>query len=221
MIPRKADASSLLGFSTIRIAATRGRSHIDDPPPHFAFSTGNRVMTRLGDTPLVHDSARSWISLWPLTPESAQLHVRTRPGLIFFFFFFPYCVRETPRSPMRAIGKFQYRHPCADLRHHASDGTRVHHFSYLSLYFDVEADDQDFFDWRGRQGTPSVTTPDRSCALVMQRELSQSRQSSAPMQVVTRDVRYFGHRRRLRTDHPQRFSTYTRRPLDTLACGLA
>jgi len=107
-------------------------------------------MTRLGDTPLVHDSARIVDSaLGRYTEVGANCTVsHSTLG------DYSYCVENT-QIAYASIGKFANiaSHVRIYASMHPMERASLHHFSYRSAwYFEGEADDQDFFDWRAGQG---------------------------------------------------------------------
>lgn len=107
-------------------------------------------MKTLGLEPFIHPTARVHESvLGRYTEVGAGCHV-SRSSLGDY----SYCV-ENAQIAYAEIGKFA--NIAAHVRIYASkhpmERASLHHFTYRSSwYFEGEADDQDFFDWRAGQG---------------------------------------------------------------------
>ncbi|MDP3258006.1 DapH/DapD/GlmU-related protein [Bosea sp. (in: a-proteobacteria)] len=106
-------------------------------------------MTRLSDTPFIHPTARVKDSvLGRYTEVGEGCHIaHTTMG------DYSYCVGST-QIAYATIGKFA--NIAAHVRIYASkhpmQRASLHHFTYRSAwYFEGEADDQAFFDWRAEQ----------------------------------------------------------------------
>lgn len=106
-------------------------------------------MTRLSETPLVHDSARIVDStLGRYTEVSANCRLaHTSLG------DYSYCAENT-QIAYATIGKFANiaSHVRIYASMHPMERASQHHFSYRSAwYFEGESDDGDFFEWRAGQ----------------------------------------------------------------------
>ena len=107
-------------------------------------------MTRLSDTPFIHPTAEVRNStLGRYTEIGAGCHVNNST-----IGDYSYCVEGT-QIAYATIGKFA--NIAAHVRIYASkhpmQRASLHHFTYRSAwYFEGEADDQAFFDWRAAQG---------------------------------------------------------------------
>ena len=106
-------------------------------------------MTRLSETPLVHESARIVeSSLGRYTEVGAHCTVaHSSMG------DYSYCVENTQIAYAK-IGKFANiaSHVRIYASMHPMQQASLHHFSYRSSwYFEGETDNQDFFDWRAGQ----------------------------------------------------------------------
>lgn len=107
-------------------------------------------MTRLGEAPYIHPSAQVTDStLGRYTEFGAGSHVaHSSIG------DYSYCVENT-QIAYASIGKFSNiaSHVRIYASMHPMERASLHHFTYRSAwYFEGEADDQDFFDWRAGQG---------------------------------------------------------------------
>lgn len=107
-------------------------------------------MTRLSETPLVHDSASVVDStLGRYTEVGANCRLaHSRLG------DYSYCVENT-QIAYATIGKFANiaSHVRIYASMHPMERASQHHFSYRSAwYFEGECDDGDFFEWRAGQG---------------------------------------------------------------------
>ena len=107
-------------------------------------------MTRLSDTPSVHATATIKNStLGRYTEIGAGSHVANST-----IGDYSYCVENT-QIAYATIGKFANiaSHARIYASMHPMEKASLHHFTYRSAwYFEGEADDQDFFDWRAGQG---------------------------------------------------------------------
>jgi hypothetical protein len=137
-------------------------------------------MTRLSDTPLVDPTAKIVSStLGRYTEVGAHCTVaHSSMG------DYSYCVENTQIAYAK-IGKFANiaSHVRIYASMHPMERASLHHFSYRSAwYFEGESDDQDFFDWRAGQGSPSVMTPGSGTGLSSCRASpSAMAPASAPM----------------------------------------
>ena len=107
-------------------------------------------MTRLSETPSIHPTAQvSDSNLGRYTEVGAGSHVsRSTLG------DYSYCVENT-QIAYAEIGKFANiaSHVRIYASMHPMERASLHHFTYRSSwYFEGEADDQGFFDWRAGQG---------------------------------------------------------------------
>jgi len=107
-------------------------------------------MTRLSETPYIHPTAQVSDSvLGRYTEVGAGSHIaRSTLG------DYSYCVENT-QIAYAEIGKFANiaSHVRIYASMHPMDRASLHHFTYRSAwYFEGEADDQSFFDWRASQG---------------------------------------------------------------------
>lgn len=107
-------------------------------------------MTRLSETPFVHSTAQVSDSvLGRYTEIGAGSHVaRSTIG------DYSYCVENT-QIAYAQIGKFANiaSHARIYASMHPMERASLHHFTYRTAwYFEGEADDQEFFDWRASQG---------------------------------------------------------------------
>ncbi|MBU4528779.1 MAG: acetyltransferase [Hoeflea sp.] len=106
-------------------------------------------MTRLSETPMVHATASvvdSTLGRYTEVGAGCSVAHSTLGD-------YSYCVENT-QIAYATIGKFA--NIAAHVRIYASmhpmERASLHHFSYRSAwYFDGEADDQEFFDWRAGQ----------------------------------------------------------------------
>ncbi|OCW57829.1 DapH/DapD/GlmU-related protein [Hoeflea olei] len=106
-------------------------------------------MTRLSETPLVHETAKvvnSTLGRYTEVGAGSSLAHSTLGD-------YSYCVENT-QIAYAEIGKFA--NIAAHVRIYASmhpmERASLHHFSYRSAwYFEGESDDQAFFDWRAEQ----------------------------------------------------------------------
>jgi phosphonate metabolism protein (transferase hexapeptide repeat family) len=107
-------------------------------------------VTRLSETPLVHDSAKIVdTTLGRYTEVGANCTVaHSSIG------DYSYCVENT-QIAYATIGKFANiaSHVRIYASMHPMEQASLHHFSYRSSwYFDDETDNHDFFEWRAGQG---------------------------------------------------------------------
>jgi phosphonate metabolism protein (transferase hexapeptide repeat family) len=107
-------------------------------------------MTRLSDTPLVHETAQVTDStLGRYTEVGARTHIaHSTLG------DYSYAVEDT-QIAYATIGKFANiaSHVRIYASRHPMDRASLHHFTYRSAwYFEDAKDDQSFFDWRAAHG---------------------------------------------------------------------
>lgn len=107
-------------------------------------------MTRLSETPLVHDSASvvdSTLGRYTEVGANCRLAHSSLGD-------YSYCVENT-QIAYATIGKFANiaSHVRIYASMHPMERASQHHFSYRSAwYFEGESDDQEFFEWRAGQG---------------------------------------------------------------------
>ena len=107
-------------------------------------------MTRLSDTPFVHPTAHVVDSTLGRYTEVGAGSTVSRSSLGDF----SYCVENT-QIAYASIGKFANiaSHVRIYASMHPMERASLHHFTYRSSwYFEDEADDEEFFDWRAGQG---------------------------------------------------------------------
>lgn len=107
-------------------------------------------MTRLSETPLVHDTAKVTDSVLGKYTEVGAGSTVSHSTLGDY----SYCVGNT-QIAYATIGKFANiaSHVRIYASRHPMDRASLHHFTYRSAwYFEDAADDQSFFDWRASNG---------------------------------------------------------------------
>lgn len=107
-------------------------------------------MTRLSETPLVHDTAS-------VTDSTLGRYTEVGAGSTVAHSTlgdYSYCVENT-QIAYATIGRFANiaSHVRIYASRHPMDRASLHHFTYRSAwYFEDAADDQSFFDWRASNG---------------------------------------------------------------------
>lgn len=147
-------------------------------------------MTRLSETPLVHDTAKVTDSVLGKYTEVGAGSTVSHSTLGDY----SYCVENT-QIAYATIGKFANiaSHVRIYASRHPMDRASLHHFTYRSAwYFEDAADDQSFFEWRASNGiTIGHDTWIGHGAIVMPGVMIGNGAVVGSGSVVTRDVPAF------------------------------